>query len=279
MTMQALNETDYEKKFIDAGGIRTCYIEAGSGEPLILIHGGGAGANGYGNWYSCLPLFARHFRTIAIDMLGFGQTDSPDPASFEYTHHTRISHVAAFIRAMGLNRASLVGNSMGGATSLGVAVEHPQLVGKLVLMGAAAIRTPMSEALQPVVGYDYTREGMRRLIDLLTNDDFEITQQMIDYRYAASIDPKNKASYTATMAWVRQQGGLYYAEDFIARVSQNTLVVNGKNDLIIPMSSAYRLLELIEHSWGYILPHCGHWAMIEHPEDFSTTVTNFVLNH
>jgi len=83
------NESLYEKKYIDVDGIKTCYIEAGEGEPLVLIHGGGAGANGYGNWFACLPLFAKSFRTIAVDMVGFGLTDSPDPSDFEYSQRAR----------------------------------------------------------------------------------------------------------------------------------------------------------------------------------------------
>lgn len=277
--MQAINEADYEKKFVDVDGVKTCYIEAGSGDPLILIHGGGAGANGYGNWFTCLPLFAKHFRTIAIDMLGFGLTDSPDPSVCDYSQKARYDHIAGFIRAMGFDKANLVGNSMGGATAMGVAVEHPQLVDKLILMGSAGLNTELTEALQPVLGYDYTKEGMVRLIDVLTNDDFEITQEMVDYRHANSIDPTNKVSYSATMQWIKGQGGLFYDEDFISRVKQKTLVVNGKNDLVVPLSSAHRFLELIDNSWGYIVPHCGHWAMIEYPEDFSTAVTCFIQNH
>ena len=102
---------------------------------------------------------------------------------------------------------------------------------------------------------------------------------MIDYRHTNSIDPTNKVSYDATMNWVRSQGGLYYEEDFIARVKQKTLVVNGKDDQVVPLTSAYRFLELIENSWGYIVPHCGHWAMIEYPEDFASAVSAFLLTH
>jgi 2-hydroxy-6-oxo-6-(2'-aminophenyl)hexa-2,4-dienoate hydrolase len=274
-----MNDAQYEKKFIDVNGIKTCYIEQGSGEPLILIHGGGAGANGFGNWFSCLPLFGKHFRTIAVDMVGFGGTDSPDPSNFEYSQKSRYDHIAGFIRALGLSKASLVGNSMGGATAMGVAVEYPTLVDKLVLMGSAGLNSEINAALQPVVGYDYTPEGMIRLIKSLANPDFPITDEMVQYRWKNSVDPKNKASYAATMQWVRQQGGLFYPEEFIARVSQPTLVVNGKLDLVVPLSSAYRFLELIDNSWGYIVPHCGHWAMIEYPQDFSAAVTTFIKSH
>lgn len=274
-----MNDAQYEKKFIDVNGIKTCYIEQGSGEPLILIHGGGAGANGYGNWFACLPLLGRHFRTIAVDMVGFGNSDSPDPAGFEYSQKSRYDHMAGFIKALGYKKASLVGNSMGGATAIGVAVEYPDLVDKLVLMGSAGLNVEISAALQPVLGYDYTPEGMIRLIKTLANPGFVIRDEMVQYRWKNSVDPTNKTSYDATMQWVRKQGGLFYAEEFIARITQPTLVVNGKDDLVVPLQSAYRFLELIDNSWGYIVPHCGHWAMIEYPGDFCAAVGTFIQAH
>lgn len=274
-----MQEATYEKKYIDVNGIKTCYIEEGSGEPLILIHGGGAGANGYGNWFGCLPLVGKQFRTIAVDMVGFGNSDSPDPAGFEYSQKARYDHIAGFIKALGYSKASLVGNSMGGATAMGVAVEYPDLVDKLVLMGSAGLNAEITPALQPVLGYDYTPEGMIRLIKTLANDKFEITDTMVQYRWKNSVDPKNKASYAATMDWVRKQGGLFYPEEFIARITQPTLVVNGKDDLVVPLDIAYRFLEIIDNSWGYIVPHCGHWAMIEYPQDFSAAVAAFVKSH
>ena len=63
----------------------------------------------------------------------------------------------------------------------------------------------------------------------------------------------------------------------MARIGHKTLVVNGKLDKVVPLGSAYRLLELIEHSWGYIIPACGHWAMIEKPEQFTAASLSFLL--
>jgi len=68
-------------------------------------------------------------------------------------------------------------------------------------------------------------------------------------------------------------------EDYIASVQQKTLVVNGKDDQVVPLASAHKFLELIDDSWGYIMPHCGHWAMIEYPEDFSGAVSAFIKSH
>ena len=76
-------------RFVDAAGLRTHYLEAGSGAPLVLIHGGGAGADSVGNWKGSMPHLARHFKVIALDMVGFGDTAKPDPAGFEYSQAAR----------------------------------------------------------------------------------------------------------------------------------------------------------------------------------------------
>lgn len=265
-------------RFVDAGGIRTHYAEAGSGAPIILIHGGGAGADCVGNWRSSLHLFAKRGRAIAVDMVGFGQTDKPDPAKFVYSQPNRNKHMVSFIEALGLKGVNLIGNSMGGATSIGVAVERPDLVNRVVLMGSAGVRMTISDELKSIVNYDYTTEGMRKIVRGLTNPDFAVNEDLVSYRHALSIAPDVKAAYNATMGWIRENGGLHYEEDYIRRVKVPALVVNGKSDKVVPLSCAYRLLELIDNSWGYIIPHCGHWAMMEHPTDFAGVALNFLLD-
>jgi 2-hydroxy-6-oxo-6-(2'-aminophenyl)hexa-2,4-dienoate hydrolase len=267
--------TEYPSRRVTANGIDTHYIEVGSGEPVIFVHGGGAGADGYGNWSRTLPALGASFRAIAVDMLGFGKTGKPDGA-FEYSQAARNAHLVGFIEALGLRHASLVGNSMGGATAIGVAVERPDLVDKLVLMGSAGLTTEISPALKPVIHYDFTRDGMVALIRALTNDGFRIDDALVSYRYAASIEPDARRAYGRTMQWVKDQGGLSYAEGYIARVRAPTLVVNGKNDKVVPLKVALRFLDLIPRSWGYIIPSCGHWAMIEHADDFAATTRNFL---
>jgi 2-hydroxy-6-oxo-6-(2'-aminophenyl)hexa-2,4-dienoate hydrolase len=268
--------TGYQSRYVDAGGIRTHYIEDGAGDPVILIHGGGAGADGFANWMHTLPMLAREFRVVALDMLGFGRTDKPAGADFVYSQAARNRHLAAFIEALGLKRVSLVGNSMGGATAIGVAVERPDLVGKLVLMGSAGLNVRLSEALRPVIHYDFTREGMIALMRALTTDAYRIDAELVDYRFKAAIEPEARRAYASTMQWVKEQGGLYYDEAFIARVAVPTLIVNGKHDKVVPVDIAIRFLDLIPRSWGYIIPDCGHWAMLEHPEDFSRMTHAFL---
>jgi 2-hydroxy-6-oxo-6-(2'-aminophenyl)hexa-2,4-dienoate hydrolase len=263
-------------RYADASGIRTHYFDEGGGPALILLHGGGAGADSYGNWRAVIPSFAAHYRTIAVDMVGFGKTDKPDPATFEFSQAARVAHLHAFMRALQLPSAILVGNSMGGATALGLAAHFPAMVEKLILMGSAGLNTKIHEDLLPVINYDFSRQGMHRLIRALVNKSFTIDEALVDYRHANSLETGTRQAYVATMNWIRDQGGLFYDPEVISRVACPTLVVSGKNDKVVPLENAYRFLELIGRSWGYIIPDCGHWAMIEHPGDFAHASLNFL---
>lgn len=270
----------FESRYVEAGGVRTHYLEAGTGEagalPLILIHGGGAGADAPGNWRSTIPAFSSRFRVIAPDMIGFGGTDKPDPANFEYSQAARVKHLREFLDALEIERASFIGNSMGGCTALGLAAQNPERMGRLVLMGSAGLVTALHADLMPVINYDFTREGMVKLIRALTNPGFQPDPELIDYRLKKSLEPQCRAAYGAAMKWIKDQGGLFYPPELVARVACPTLVVNGKDDKVVPVANAYRFLELIPNSWGYIMPHCGHWAMMERPRDFANACLSFL---
>ena len=270
--------TEVTSNFIDVDGIETHYLQCGdaSAPPIILIHGGGAGASADGNWGHLLPVFGQNFHTIAMEMVGFGDTAKPDPASYEYSQDNRIKHLARFINAMGLHSVPIIGNSMGGATALGLAMRRPQMVGALVLMGSAGLNTEITPALKPILHYDFSLEGMQKLVDALTGSRFKANDEIIRRRYEDSLRPDTREAYQHIMAWIGKQGGLYYAEEDIARVKTKTLVVNGKEDKVVPLSCAYRFLELLENSHGYIIPHAGHWVMIEAAEEFADIVMHFL---
>ncbi len=266
-------------RYIDVNGINTHYYEAGAGAALVLLHGGGAGADSFGNWRGCMAEYARHFHVCAVDMVGFGFTDKPDPAHYSYSQQARNEHIIGVIEALGLTSVSLIGNSMGGSTSMGVAIERPDLVHKLVLMGSAGVRAPITDELKAIMNYDYTTNGMLKIVRGLTNPDFVFDDELVNYRHALSIREDTKRAYNTVMGWIREQGGLYYEEDYITRVTQETLVVNGKLDKVVPLSSAYKLLELINNSRGYIIPACGHWAMIEKPAEFAAVSVLFLRGY
>jgi 2-hydroxy-6-oxo-6-(2'-aminophenyl)hexa-2,4-dienoate hydrolase len=266
-----------QEHYIKVGEINTHYYEAGQGEPLLLIHGGGAGADAWGNWKGCLPRLAEQFRVLAVDMVGFGKTDKPDPSTFEYSQEARVQHIIAFIEALGLENVNLVGNSMGGATALGVCMRRPDLVGKLVLMGSAGLKFEPTEALRVIMGYAPTRENMEKLVRTLTHEEFEIDSELIDYRYNLTLQPGVMEAYQAMGRWIAEHG-LFYLDEEIRQVRQETLIINGKQDKVVPAEVAWRFSQLIELSWLCLIPHCGHWVMIERRDEFCA-LTSWFLAH
>lgn len=267
-----------ESRYLEAGGLRTHYVESGSGTPTILIHGGGAGADGWGNWRKSLSLFGEHVRAMAIDLVGFGRSDKPNPSEFVYSQDARDKQLADFIEALDAGPVNLVGNSTGGLTAIGAALRKPEFVNKVVLMGSAGIETGVIAPLKALTEYDFTRTGMERIISSLANPDFPVEKDLVTYRHQLSIQPEVRASYSAFMQWIGEQNGLHRPESFIAELQHKTLVVHGKDDKVVPLSSGLRLLELIDNSSGYIIPHCGHWAMMEYPELFARITLDFLLN-
>lgn len=264
------------RQTVRTGSFQTAYYCAGQGDgpPVILVHGGGAGADSVSNWERCFPLFARYTTAYAMDMVGFGNSDAPSPTTFDYTQDSRNRQLIDFIEALDLGPAHLIGNSMGGATSLGVAMQRPDLVESLVLMGSGGRAQHLSADLGPVIHYDFTVEGMRAVIGVLANPGFIPSDDQVTYRYEMSLRPQLVAAYKATMGWVRENG-LHYPDDMIAAVKTRTLVVNGKEDKVVPIEQAFEFLTLLENSTGYLIPHCRHWAMIEYPELFAKVCIDF----
>jgi pimeloyl-ACP methyl ester carboxylesterase len=266
-----------QSRKVSIGGVETHYLEAGEGEPLVLIHGGGAGADARGNWEGCIAQYARHFRVLAVDMIGFGISERPDPATYSYGQTNRNNHMAEFVEKVAGGPAYLIGNSMGGATALGVTIRRPELVRKLVLMGAAGldIANPDPSQRAALGGYDYTPEGMRRLVGVLTGPGYEVSDALIAYRHALTLQPGAREASSAITEHMKTDGMIYPREE-IASVQTPTLVVGGKLDKIAVLARTYGYLELIPNSWGFVLPHTGHWVMMEAPREFVAVTTAFL---
>lgn len=273
MSLPEITHPGFTSNHVEAAGVATHYLEGGRGRPLILIHGGGAGADGWGNWRGCLDRYAQNFRVIVPDMPGFGRSAKPDPETYAYTQANRNAHLIALIAALGLGQVDLIGNSMGGATALGVAMQRPELVRKLVLMGSAglAIANPDPSAMKDLVGYDYTVEGMRKIMKALGGSRFQPSEEAVLYRDALMKDEAARKALKAVVA-----ARLTYEREEIAAVKTPTLVVGGKEDKVAILARTYGYLELLENSWGFIVPHAGHWVMIEAPDEFVSVTSSFL---
>lgn len=272
-----MNENPEISKTIDAGGIATNYHDQGTGPVIVLVHGSGPGVSSWANWRLTIPgLVAKGLRVVAPDMVGFGFTERP--ANIEYTLDRWVQHLTDFLDALQIERAHIVGNSFGAALALTTAIRQPQRVNRLVLMGAAGVHFELSEGLDAVWGYEPSLENMRRLVGLFAYDRALVTDELAQLRYNASIRPGFQESFSAMFPAPRQHGvDMLASEDADIRALPNeTLVIHGREDQVIPVSNAYRLHELIERSQLHVFGRCGHWTQIEHAARFNELVGDFV---
>lgn len=261
---------------MDAGGITTNYLEAGSGDPVVLIHGSGPGVSAYANWRLTIPDLAQELHVYAPDMAGFGFSERP--AGIEYGLQTWVDQVVGFLDALRLDRVALVGNSFGGAIALSLATRHPERVSKLCLMGSVGVHFELTEGLDAVWGYQPSFESMRRLMDYFAHSRELVTDELAEVRYRASIRPGFQESYGSMFPAPRQRWieALRTPEEQIAGLDVPTLIVHGREDQVIPLHSSLRLMELIPHAQLHVFGECGHWTQIEHAGEFTRMLLDFL---
>jgi len=259
----------------DANGIKTNYLEAGTGDPVVLIHGSGPGVTSYANWRLVLPALAENFRVLAPDMVGFGFSERP--ANIEYGVQTWADQVVGLMDTLELPKAHLVGNSFGGAIALRIATQHPDRVGKLVLMGSMGVPFPITEGLERVWGYEPSFENMRKVLDVFAYSRDIVNDELAEVRYRGSIQPGFQESFAAMFPAPRQRWveAMCTPEDEIRRLPHRTLIVHGREDQVIPLQTSLRLMELIDNADLSVFSHCGHWSMIERNKDFNRNVSEF----
>jgi pimeloyl-ACP methyl ester carboxylesterase len=259
----------------DANGIKTNYLEAGTGDPVVLIHGSGPGVTSYANWRLVLPALAENFRVVAPDMVGFGFSERP--ANIKYGVQTWADQVVGLMDTLELPTAHLVGNSFGGAIALRIAAQHPDRVGKLVLMGSMGVPFPITEGLDRVWGYQPSFENMRKVLDVFAYSRDLVNDELAEVRYRGSIQPGFQESFAAMFPAPRQRWveAMCTPEDDIRRLPHRTLIVHGREDQVIPVQTSLRLMELIDNADLSVFSHCGHWSMIERTADFNRSVGEF----
>lgn len=264
-------------KTIVANGIRTNYIEAGEGEPLVLIHGSGPGVTAFANWNGVIPRLSERFHVYAPDMVGFGYTEVPAGVT-DFTLDFWVAHIIGFLDALGIEKARFIGNSYGGALSLAVAARHPDRVERFVLMGAAGLKFEMTDGLRDVWGYEPSPANMRKLMETFAYNPGLVTDVIVQSRHEASIRQGSHEAFSALFPEPRQQRleALATPEADIAAIELPAMIVHGREDVIVPVDVAYRFSALLKHSELHVFGECGHWTQIERRDRFLDVVIPFL---
>jgi pimeloyl-ACP methyl ester carboxylesterase len=181
----AMRETVY--------GVKTHYVQAGAGEPLIMVHGGGPGAGGASGWSNTIPALAEHFRVYAVDLISAGHTDKP---LIEYSFQTLVNHLAGFVDALNLNGVRLLGNSQGAYVAIKYALDFPARVKQAALISTATLATACGIDDQGKAAalprFDGTRDSIKRFLEVIVNDPARLTDDLLDARFAAASLPGHK---------------------------------------------------------------------------------------
>ena len=262
---------------ITAAGIRTNYHDSGgAGAPVLLIHGSGPGVSAWANWRLVMPALAQQARVIAPDMVGFGYTERPQ--GFVYNMDAWVRQAVGLLDALGIERTDLVGNSFGGGLSLALAIAHPERVRRLVLMGSAGVSFPLTEGLDAVWGYTPSVENMRAIMDYFAFDQGLMSDDLARLRFEASIRPGFQESFAAMFPAPRQRWieALASAEADIRALPHQALVIHGREDRVIPLSTSLTLSSWIQRSQLHVYGQCGHWTQIEHAARFARLVGDFL---
>ena len=260
----------------EAAGITTNYLTAGDGKPVLLLHGSGPGVTAYANWRLTIPALSQHLRVIAPDLVGFGFTERPESVSYDMD--TWVGQAIGLLDALDIERAHLVGNSFGGALALALASRHPDRVERLVLLGSVGVPFEITDGLDRVWGYEPSIAQMRELLDLFAYSRELVSDELAEVRYRASIQPGFQESFAAMFPAPRQRwvDAMVTPDEDLARLPHPTLVVHGRDDLIIPPANALHLLDTIPDVRLHIFGRCGHWTQIEHADEFNRLVVSFL---
>ena len=258
-------------------GLVTGYLDAGHGEPVVLLHGGEFGVNARIGWEHTIEALAQRYRVLAPDMLGFGE--SAKVVDFTDGRGMRIRHVARFCELMGIDSAHFVGNSMGAINILVDATsEVPVLPVRSIVAICGGGEILRNEHVNALYDYDATLEGMRRIVTALFHDaSYPADESYVRRRYDSSIAPGAWESLAA--ARFRRPGleppTTPSSSRAYERVTVPALVVEGGADKLLPEGWAAEIAGQIKHGRSAVIDRAGHCPQIEQPDRVNALLLDF----
>ncbi len=262
--------------FVEIGdGLSIHYHDVGEGFPVVFNHGSGPGASGISNFKRNMAAFVEAgFRVIVPDTLGFGR--SSKPADAMYTLDFMVGGLSKLLAALGVEQCAVVGNSMGGAMSIHLALERPELVKKLVLMAPGGLESRevymQMQGIRAMIkllygGGGLTRETMRSLFELQLYDPSLISDETIDERLEVALT--QPPTITSNMRIPDLSGRL-------GELSMPVFTFWGADDKFCPVSGAATIAREVADARVLTISRCGHWVMVEREALFNRMTIDFL---
>ncbi len=258
------------------------YNDCGAGsETVVMLHGSGPGASGWANFSrNIAPLVAAGYRVILMDCPGWSKSDSIVCTGSRSDLNARV--LRGLLDALDLDRAHLIGNSMGGHSAVAFALANPARVGRLVLMGGgtggASPFVPMpTEGIKLLQGLyrEPSIDNLKKMMSVFVYDSSELTEALFQARLDNMLGRRDHLdNFVKSLAANPKQ-----FPDFgprLAEISAPTLIVWGSNDRFVPLDSGLRLLAGIPDAQLHVFNRCGHWAQWEHADRFNRLVLDFL---
>ncbi len=278
--MAVVNLTEEStSRYAQAGDVRMHYNEAGTGEAVIMVHGGGPGASGWSNYVQNVGPLSERFHVLLVDLPGFGKSDPV--VMHELRNRVNATALRDLLDALGIEKANVVGNSMGAASSATFAIMYPERINKLVLMGGASGAGRSLFQPLPLEGIkrlneafnDPTMDTFRRMIEVFVYDSSFMTDELLQQRLKATLDHPEHLE-----ARKKSTGGMEDLTPLLHAITAKTLVIWGRDDRFASLDRVLHYLWHIPDAQLHLFSRCGHWVQYEKAEEFSRLVFDF-LSH
>lgn len=241
----------------------------------IFIHGSGPGASGWSNFkHNVFAFQEAGYRCIVYDQWGYGKTSKPQ--DIDHTLDFFVDGLVSLMDSANVASAVLVGNSLGGAVALGLALRHPERVEKLILMAPGGIESREDyfsmPGIQAMVKYpmgspEFTKEVLAQLLTQLVYDPINVDDELVNERWA-TLETQN-SHVLATMQ-------IPDLTDRLALIDISTLVFWGTEDRFCPASGTWKILQMKGNVQAELVNYCGHWVMSEYPDLFNERCLSFL---
>lgn len=266
------------RKAISVDGLVTSYLDAGEGDPVVLLHGGEFGAGAELGWERNIAALAERYRVLAPDQLGFGE--SAKVIDFVDGRGMRIRHVARFCEMLGVDSAHFVGNSMGAINLLTDSTsENPLLPIRSLVIICGGGEIQQSQHFEALQNYDATLPAMRRIVEALFCDPaYPADEDYVRRRYESSTAPGAWEAIAA--ARFRRPGATPSATPSSARAYERigvpTLVVEGGDDKLLPGGWAAQIAKQIDGARSVVVDNAGHCPQIEQSSAVNQLLADFL---